>query len=92
LYRDSDPGEVRVVVVDVRNMKERTRELVGEYDLTVPVLLDQKDVSHKEFGIVYTPTTFIIDNQGRAVFRHVGFAEGEESMFEREVRLLLERM
>jgi hypothetical protein len=72
-------------------MKERTLELAEEYELTVPVLLDDKDISHQVYEIVYTPTTFILDRRGRAVFRHVGFTEGQESMLEKEIRLLLER-
>lgn len=79
-------------MVDVKNMKERTLELAEEYGLTVPVLLDHKDISHQVYGIVYTPTTFILDHRGRAVFRHVGFAEGQESMLDKEIRLLMERM
>jgi peroxiredoxin len=81
-----------VVIVDVRNMKERTLELAEEFRLSVPLLLDDKDISHKAYGIVYTPTTFIIDHEGKAVFRHVGFTEGQEAMLAREIRLLLERM
>jgi peroxiredoxin len=83
--------DVRVLIVDVRNSKDETAELAEEYGLTMPVLLDDQDVSHKVYEIVYTPTTFIIDRRGRAVFRHVGFAEGQETMLEREIALLLQR-
>jgi len=72
-------------------MKERTAELAREYGLTVPVLLDDSDISYGVYDIVYTPTTFVIDSRGRAVFRHVGFSEGQETMLEREISLLLER-
>ncbi len=64
------------MLIDVKNMKEQTLELAEEYRL---------------YKIVYTPTTFVIDRLGRAVFIHVGFAEGQEKMLEKEIRLLLER-
>jgi hypothetical protein len=83
--------ELEVVMVDVRNMEERTRELAEEYELTLPVLLDEEDIGHEVYEIVYTPTTFVVDRQGRAVFRHVGFNEAQAGMLEKEVRLLLER-
>ncbi len=92
MYRNFDRADVEVVIIDVRNMKERTLELAEEYDLSMPVLLDDKDVSHEAYEIVYTPTTFILDRRGRAVFRHIGFAEGQESMLDKEIHLLLERM
>jgi hypothetical protein len=79
------------VIIDVRNMKEQTLELAEEYRLSVPVLLDDKDLSHEVYKIVYTPTTFVVDRLGRAVFIHVGFAEGQERMLEKEIHLLLER-
>ena len=86
-----DPRDVRVIIIDVRNMEDPTAELARDYELTMPVLLDDKDVSHQVYEIVYTPTTFVIDRRGRAVFRHVGFTEGQETMLAREIALLLER-
>jgi peroxiredoxin len=91
MYQDFDREDVEIVIIDVRNMRERTLELAEEYELTVPVLLDDKDISHEVYGTVFTPTTFILDRKGRAVFRHVGFAEGQEEMLEKEIHLLLER-
>jgi len=86
-----DVEAARIVMVDVKNMRERTAELAREYELTMPILLDDEDISHQVYKIVYTPTTFVIDSRGRAVFRHVGFAEGQEAMLEKEIRLISER-
>ncbi len=38
------------------------------------------------------PTTVIIDDAGRLMYRHVGFGEGDEAMFAAEVDLLLSWM
>jgi hypothetical protein len=91
MHREFDREDVEVIIVDVRNMKERTIELAEEFELSVPILLDDREVSRKVYEIIYTPTTFILDRQGRAIFRHVGFVPGQETMLEKEVRLLLER-
>ena len=91
MYKELDPGKVEVIAIDVRNMKEPTSELVREFGLSLPVLLDDKGVADKAYDIVYTPTTLIIDPEGRVIFRHVGFAGGQENMFDKEVRLLLQR-
>ena len=91
MHTGLDGEDIRIVIVDVKNMKEQTGELAREYELTMPILLDEKDISHQVYEIVYTPTTFVIDSRGRAVFRHVGFTEGQEAMLEKEIRLIFER-
>jgi len=78
-------------MIDVKNMKEQMLELAEEYGLSLPILLDDQDISHEVYRIAYTPTTFILDSRGRAVFRHVGFAEGQEDMLETEIHMLLEK-
>ena len=91
MYKELDPERTEVIVIDVRNMKEPTSELVRELGLTLPVVLDDKGLADKAYEILYTPTTLIIDREGRVIFRHVGFSEGQENMLTKEVHLLLER-
>ena len=91
MYKELDPERTEVIVIDVRNMKEPTSELVRELGLTLPVVLDDKGLADKAYEILYTPTTLIIDPEGRVIFRHVGFSEGQENMLTKEVHLLLER-
>jgi hypothetical protein len=80
-----------VILVDVRNMKEQTTKMVEEESLTMPVLLDSEGVSREIYGIRATPTTIIVDQAGRAIFKHIGYGEGQEVMLETEIQLLLER-
>jgi peroxiredoxin len=91
MHREFDPGVVVILVVDVKNMKDETSGLAEEHGLSMPVLLDSDQVAYDVYGITYTPTTVIIDRHGREIFRHVGFSEGNRTMLEKEVRLLLER-
>jgi peroxiredoxin len=91
LYGKYTGRGVKVIVVDVSNRKELTRTIVDEVSASMPVLLDDKDISGKDYGVYATPTTFIIDSAGRTVFKHIGFGEGMEDMFEREIDLLLQR-
>ena len=57
----------------------------------MPVLLDDQEISREKYGVFATPTTFIVDQYGRAIFKHIGYVEGEEVMLEREIELLLKR-
>ena len=59
--------------------------------VTALVLLDDKRLAYDVFGIVGTPTTLIVDSEGRAVFKHIGYAEHMNDMLSSEIDALLER-
>jgi peroxiredoxin len=82
---------VEVLVIDASNRRELTEEMVAEASLTVPVLLDDQDISGEAYGVFATPTTFVVDTAGRIIFKHIGYGPGMEGMLQREVALLLER-
>jgi hypothetical protein len=41
------------------------------------------------FGVSGIPNTVIIDHEGRLMYQHIGFREGDEVGFEAEIELLL---
>lgn len=82
---------VEVLVIDASNRKELTEEVVTGASLTVPVLLDDQDISGETYGVFATPTTFVVDTAGRIMFKHIGYGPGMEGMLQREVALLLKR-
>ena len=59
--------------------------------VTALVLLDDQRLAWDVFEIVGTPTTLIVDSQGRAVFKHVGYAEEMDGMLSSEIEAMLER-
>ena len=79
------------MIVDVRNLKDRTQKIADNALLSVPILLDDQEISGEKYGVFATPTTFIVDQYGRAIFKHIGYVEGHEKMLEREIELLLAR-
>ena len=91
LHADYGARGVKVVIVDTRNQKEPTAKIMREVPVTALVLLDDKRLAWDVFEIVGTPTTLIVDSEGRAVFKHVGYAESMNEMMSREVDALLER-
>jgi thiol-disulfide isomerase/thioredoxin len=80
---------VRVVVVDVTGRKELTDKVISEAAYKAPVLLDDKGFSRQEYKITATPTTFVVDQAGRMIFKHVGYGPGMETMFDKEIEALL---
>ncbi len=80
-----------MILIDVRNLKDQTSKMVEDEALSMPVLLDTEGISGDLYKVYATPTTFIVDHEGRAIFKHVGYGQGQEVMLEKEIELLLER-
>jgi len=78
--------------VDVIGSKTLTEKMIADAGYKgSPVLIDEKELAHKDYNITATPTTFIVDPAGRMIFKHLGYGPGMEQMFEKEVDMLLAR-
>ncbi len=66
-------------------------KVMDDAAVTAVVVLDDKRLSYDVFEIIGTPTTLIVDSQGRAVFKHVGYAEHMQEMMSAEIEALLSR-
>ena len=78
-----------VFSVEKTNRPELSKEFVLEHGATFPVVVDTARVARESYELLGVPTTFMIDRQGRYIFRHLGFSEGDEVMLEDEIRLLM---
>jgi cytochrome c biogenesis protein CcmG/thiol:disulfide interchange protein DsbE len=86
----ADKG-VKIIAVDVSNRKDLTQKLMAGLPYTAPTLLDADGISRKQYNVVATPTTYLIDPSGRMIFKHVGYGPGMEKVLEKEIELLLAR-
>ena len=62
----------RLLLIDGKAMLGRTRAIMDEKGVTIPVLLDSGQYAREVLGTMYTPTTFVIDARGRLRARMVG--------------------
>ncbi len=65
----------KLFLVDAKGMVKKTREIMEEKKSTVPLLIDSQSYSRNTLKAMYTPTTFIIDGDGRLRARLVGGSE-----------------
>jgi peroxiredoxin len=73
LYGDLKARGLEVLLVSFREDPGLVKRTVQERGYTAPVLLDRSgDVTGKTFGVWGTPTSYLIDRQGRLVGRIVG--------------------
>jgi hypothetical protein len=78
-----------VIAIDVSNDVDRTREFYDQYGFTIPAAFDVNQVGAGMFGVTGTPTNYLLDAQGRIVWRHYGFRRGEEAEVRRQVEQVL---
>ena len=65
----------KLLLIDGKGMLSKTRGIMEDKGVTIPVLLDSRSYSRNVLGTMYTPTTHIIDGEGRVRCRLVGHSE-----------------
>jgi peroxiredoxin len=86
-------GEERVSVIAVCT-SPRTRKvdaLIDELGVGQIVFDDPSAGAAERFHVSSVPATFVIDEAGRLMFRHIGFSEGDEETLAQEIETLLAR-
>ena len=89
LAQDYADRQVELVAVLSEQRSPAVESFLTELGANSYVVVDASGDGHDAYGIRGVPTTVIIDEQGRAMFRHVGFEEGMEAQFREEVDRLL---
>jgi len=83
-YRDKG---LSVVAVEAVRDRERAVKFIDENKLSYHLLENDEDnnVVREEFGVRVFPTSFLIDNDGRIMYCHIGFDKGDEVTLEKEI-------
>jgi thiol-disulfide isomerase/thioredoxin len=81
--------EVALVAILSGRMTGAVTALIEESGAADYVVTDESESAYRAYGVHGVPTTILIDEAGRLMFRHVGFEEGMEEQFEREIEALL---
>lgn len=86
----ADQG-VRLVPVswDHPRMYPRVTEWFARQGFEFSSLVDPDKASGRALGVVSLPTTFLLAPDGRVVFQHIGYAQGDEKLLESELRKVL---
>jgi len=68
---ETDRG-FKLLLIDSKGMVKRSREILEEKKVTIPLLIDSRFYSRNVLTTMYTPTTVVIDREGRLRARLVG--------------------
>ena len=89
MYRELRDDGLSVVAVDVRDDREGTRSFYELSGFEIPNAFDTQGVAISQYGVAATPTTFLVDDEGRIVWRRYGYLPGEEEMLRARILRLL---
>ena len=92
LYRKYKDQGLAVVAVESQRDTEGATAFISENNLTYACLENgegEGDVVRTVFGVRSFPTSYLIDRQGRVMFYHLGFDEGDEETLEKQILKLL---
>ncbi len=85
-YRDRGLSMVWINVVPEQD--GQVADWRASRGLTVPVLLGGRS-AQRDYRVRMTPTHYLLDAKGQVVFRHAGYAKGDEAKLETAVRKAL---
>lgn len=71
---------IKVVLINLKGYLNKTREIIEEENITIPILLDCKSYSRNVLHVNYTPTTFVVDKDGIIRSRLVGTSRDFEEV------------
>ena len=72
LHRDLSGRGLSVIAVNIQESPSTVAAWVREKKVTIPILLDADGEVTRQYGVIATPTAFLIDREGRLLGRGVG--------------------
>jgi peroxiredoxin len=80
-----------VVAIEAARDTDRATKFIEENNLTYHLLETEEanDVVDDVFNVHVFPTSFLIDKEGKIMYCHIGFDEGDEEGLEKEILSLM---
>ncbi|MDQ0213739.1 peroxiredoxin [Oikeobacillus pervagus] len=88
LYPEYKKQGVEILAVNVGESNFQVKKFVEQFELTFPVVIDEKKEVQKDYNIVPIPTTFLINSEGEIV----NAKPISKSLTEEEIRGLLDQI
>ncbi len=89
-YADSGVGFLGVSINEAKD-QSKVRAFLAGNRYGFPTLLDPEQQAMRKFGLKDVPGSFILDTNGRVVWSHFGFKEGDEALLAEEIKKQIKR-
>jgi peroxiredoxin len=78
-----------VLAINVGEDADTIFQFTADYPVTFPLLMDQDSEVVGSWGVRGLPTTYVVDPQGRIIYRAIGGREWDDPELLKQVRALL---
>ncbi|WP_456271242.1 peroxiredoxin family protein [Bacillus sp. AK031] len=75
-FMEANVDGIEVISINI-DPEEHAAEFAENAGVTFPVLLDEKDEVNEAYQIISIPTTFLIDEEGKVINKHIGALDEE---------------
>ena len=92
LYEKYKDQGFEIVAVEGKRDTERATKFIEKNGLTYTMLENAEEdaeVARTIFKVLYYPSSFLIDRDGKVMFFHLGFEKGDEVHLEEQIQGLL---
>lgn len=89
-YADSGVGFLGICINEAKDQGKVKAFLAGNrYDF--PAAFDPEQQAMRKFGLKDVPGSFMLDSDGKIVWNHFGFKEGDEALLAEEIKKMIKR-
>lgn len=74
----AERSDIAVLAIDIGDETSAVREFLAEFELELPVALDADGRVLELLDVPAVPATFIFDDRGEIVWRHLGAVENDD--------------
>lgn len=67
--------KLKILLLNARETEDRVASFIKNNSYSFTVLLDSEGKVSEKYAVLAHPTAFLIDKQGKAVFRTIGYHE-----------------
>jgi peroxiredoxin len=91
VYRDSGISFFAISIDDAKTAGKVKTVAAGKR-LTIPILLDPEQEAMQAFGLSNVPGVFIVGQEGKLLYQHIGYKPGDEVGLEENIKAIVGRI
>lgn len=81
----------RIIGVNVGEKWDTVASFLNNFSLTYPIVLDTDSSAMEKWNITGLPTTFIVDKQGRIIYRITGGRDWNDPAFRNKLKMIIKQ-
>jgi peroxiredoxin len=89
LYEKYEADGFKVVSINSGTLPPAAGDFLNENNVRHIVLSDEDREVFDAYKVTGIPVTVVVDHEGRVIYRHLGFSQGDEEKLAKEIETLI---